>query len=123
MKFFFVLCVVVVFASLLLHGAEAQPEPPCCKTCNVVQGYHKFYATGYSYSIESNPFLSRCGETCITDDIYPIVKIYAPNLENATDNTPCADLNYTVYNETVTYGNPGILSFQFDLYCRNQYCS
>ena len=109
MKSFFVLCVVVAFASLLVHRTE-------CKTCNTAQGYHKFY------SVVTDP-APRCGESCITDAMYPIYKIFEPGMMNATDNTPCADRNYTVYNGTETHGIPGILSVQLDLYCRNQVCS
>ena len=68
----------------------------------------KYYSIDYIFNM--------CGECCIDPKYYAIYMIFEPGLTNATDNTPCADFKYTVFNGTVTHGVPGILSVTLDLY-------
>lgn len=86
---------------------------PCCKTCEAPRS--KYYSVDVPHGF--------CGETCIRPSLFPVFKIFEPNLTAAagpnvsvctSQLTPHAH-HYTVYNGTVTHGVPG-LSITLDLY-------
>lgn len=106
----------------LLFGAAAHPisssnnataattttnTTPCCVSCSAVPGQEKYY------SIDSRH--NSCGECCMDPADYDMYKRMEPGLEKATTPTPCSDLNYTKYTETVTHG-AGSVTMTLDLY-------
>jgi len=57
----------------------------------------------------------KCGESCIDPKNYNKIRIFEPTLVLANSNTPCADAQYSIYNNTVTHGY-GTLSATLDMY-------
>lgn len=92
---------LVVFAII---GAVAADEP-CCNTCTEPQEMY--------YSIDTTH--NMCGQCCMNPKNFAIFKIFEPNLQKATDLTPCNDAAYPDYNSTVKHGF-GPLSMTLDLY-------
>lgn len=59
-----------------------------------------------------------CGESCIDPSKYKMYKIFEHNLTKATDNTPCADRNFTLYKKTESHGI-GPIKVTVDFYTYN----
>ncbi len=92
--------------ALLLACVQAQNTTPCCITCDVA-GQEKFYSIDTRHS--------SCGECCMDPADYDLYKKYEPGLEKANSSTPCLDLKYPKYTETVTHGF-GTVKMTLDLY-------
>jgi hypothetical protein len=101
--------VAIVFCSLLalslcfLVNIEGNLKEKCCTSCTLPQVKY--------FTLNNN----KCGESCINPKDYSKIKIFEPNLELATTNTPCPDRSYTEYNGTVTHGI-GSLKATLDMY-------
>ena len=76
----------------------AEPTTPCCNSCTEpLEKYHRvvFY---------QHPFpFDNCSEACMLPSKFWIYK-YLFGIEKSTTNTPCADREYTEYENTKTYG-------------------
>ena len=92
---------------------EEKAAAPCCIACASPRAKY--------YSVDAHR--GHCGEACILPALYPLFKVFEPNLTAAVsrDAKACAKQfspdgrNYTAYNGTVTHGVPG-LSVTLDLY-------
>ena len=101
---------------MLLAISEGQSRPPsvvdgkCCVNCTDP-------STKKYFSIAHNDKFTalNCGEACMIPKDYWIYKVFEKNLTLAATNTPCADKNFTVYEETPTHGF-GPIKVTFDMY-------
>ena len=58
---------------------------------------------------------NMCGECCMKPDDFSKYHMFEPGLTLANSTTPCLDLNYATYTETVTHGFATI-KMTLDLY-------
>jgi hypothetical protein len=87
---------------------SAEPKEMCCKDACVTTGEEKFYSIDTRHN--------NCGECCMRPEDYDLYKVFEPGLTPANGTvTPCADLNYHTYLETVTHGFMSI-KMTLDLY-------
>lgn len=67
----------------------------CCSSCTK-RGQVKYYSIDKKFN--------SCGECCISPSLFRVYKIFEKGLEKAFSSSPCRDLNYTSYLETVSHG-------------------
>ncbi len=100
-----------LLGSLLLVSycvwTTALKDDPCCVKCDNSQNLYKYFSVVEKYG--------QCGEACIDPKHYREYKLFEHNLTRAQDSTPCADMNFTVYNGTVTH-EFGPIKMTLDLY-------
>ena len=95
-------------------GAADATNSPCCKACAAPRS--KYYSVDVRHGF--------CGESCMLPALFPVFKVFEPNLTLAAsrDAAACAAQltphakHYTVYNGTVVHGVPHVLSVELDLY-------
>ena len=92
----FILLLLTSILCVTLTLPASLTDTPCCVKCDIQDGYIKYYST-----VTKN---KMCGESCIKEKDYWIFKLFEHNLTKAVDNTPCADENYTVYENTEVHG-------------------
>lgn len=82
---------------MLISSSVSEDTEQCCVGKCSVDGEEKFY------SIDDKT--NYCGEACMKPEDYDLYHKFEKNLlpANATV-TPCADLNYHTYLDTVTHG-------------------
>ena len=99
-------------------ATAATPDAgPCCAgPCTAPE--IKYYSVDHGFG--HAPF---CGECCLDPAKFKIYHLFEANLTVATGGPhPCArqltptDTHYSVYNNTVTHGVPGVLAVTLDLY-------
>ncbi len=86
-------------------------DTPCCIKCDEENGYAKYFSV-----VAWN---KMCGESCIKPSDYWKFKIFEHNLTRATNNTPCADRNFTLYEKTEAHGF-GPIKVSIDFYSYNK---
>ena len=87
----------------------ADPTTPCCLSCTApLEKYHSV-----------DHIFNNCGEACMLPSKYWIYKLFEPGLEKSTTNTPCADREYTEYENTPTHGF-GPVKMTLDLYAKKK---
>lgn len=86
--------------------SAALPSTPCCITCSIA-GQEKFYSIDTRHN--------SCGECCMDPADYDLYKKFEPGLEKTNSSTPCLDLKYPKYVETVTHGF-GTVKMTLDIY-------
>lgn len=96
-------CLLALSLAFQFGNIQQNLKEKCCTSCSLP-------AVKY-FTINNN----KCGESCINPKDYSKIKIFEPNLELATSNTPCPDKSYTEYNTTVTHGI-GSLKATLDMY-------
>ena len=86
----------------------------CCVKCGVDDEKIK------AFSVDTT--MNLCGEACMMKKDYWKYHIFEKNLKLADDplGTPCADLGYTDYINTVTHGVPHIFAITLDLFNTTQ---
>jgi hypothetical protein len=94
--------------SLIIYAIITQfvAADPCCVTCEV-EGQEKYYSAPKLWN--------TCGEACMSPDDYDKYKKFEPGLTKANSSTPCADLHFSVYVDTLTHG-AGPIAITFDMY-------
>ena len=100
----FVVVLVIVCQMMTVQGQDS--HDPCCIAC-VIEGQEKYYSIDTRHN--------NCGECCMDPADYDLYKKLEPGLEKANSSTPCSDLKYPVYLETVTHG-AGNIKMTLDLY-------
>lgn len=103
-----------LLGSLLLISycvwSSALKDERCCVKCDNSQDLYKYFSVVKSHEM--------CGEACMNPKKYREYKLLEHNLTKAMDNTPCADMNFTIYSATVTHGF-GPIKMTLDLYKPN----
>lgn len=104
MKSLLLIIVHLIVMMIVVYSQDSMT--PCCLACTV-SGQEKFYSIDTRHN--------SCGECCMDPADYDLYKKYEPGLEKANSSTPCFDLNYPTYTETVTHGF-GNVKMTLDLY-------
>ena len=112
MKFSIFLSLASILASSAeyLRGNDPLQDdtPPCCQGPCETEGHEKYYSVDKSHNM--------CGECCMDPKDYNKYHLFEPGLTKADGtNTPCADIKYGSYKETVTHGFLSI-KMTLDLY-------
>ena len=91
----------------LFNPTEYGPEPtdPCCHDCS--EPLEKYHSVDHIFN--------NCGEACMDPSKFWLYKLFEPGLEKSDTNTPCADRQYTDYQNTPTHGF-GPVKMTLDLY-------
>ena len=80
---------------------------PCCVSCTV-PGEEKYYSIDDRHN--------NCGECCMRPEDYDLYKKFEKGLEKANSTTPCADLHFLTYTETVIMYYNTMSQLTMDLY-------
>ena len=92
-----------------LEEMGAEPTTPCCHSC--VEPLEKYHSVDHVFN--------NCGEACMAPSKFWIYKLFEPGLEKSTTNTPCADREFTEYENTPTHGF-GPIKMTLDLYAKKK---
>ena len=87
---------IAAMAVCIIHINSVNCEK-CCEGICEIDGEEKYF------SLDSRT--NNCGECCMRPEDYDLYHKFEKNLLPANDTvTPCLDLHYNVYLETVTHG-------------------